>query len=290
VTEVHALIAESPRECIRFWRTPELPGVELMTAQNSGRIWRVFHETYVVCVMPPATGGRPVGATWKYRQREFAYKPGVVSTEEPGELHVNTRVYAPANFWVAFLDPRLMQDAASELAITGLPHLKMAVTEAPAVYAAFTRLYDALQQDASGLERETRLATCVRTLLETCGERVPSPPPRHHPGVGLAREFLRAHFADTIGLADLAAISGLSRFHFAHLFARAYGMSPHACQTQLRVAAARRALRAGMPSQSVDGGFYDQSHLGKHFKRAWGLTPGQYAAESAVSSLPKLTN
>jgi AraC-like DNA-binding protein len=28
-------------------------------------------------------------------------------------------------------------------------------------------------------------------------------------------------------------------------------------------------------------GFYDQSHLIKHFKRTYGITPGQYAAALA---------
>lgn len=291
MNEAATLPPLSPDECIRFWRSPELPGFELMTAQNSGRLWRVFHESYAICVMPPSITARSVEAAWRYRRREFLYRPGVVSAEEPGEPHVNTRVLGPANFWVAFLDPSLLQNAAAELGINGVPHFRLAVTEAPALHAAFSRFYDALRREATALEHESRLIACVRTLLATCGEQAPvRPTARDHPRVRLAREFLHEHFAESVRLADLAALSGLSRFHLAHLFTRTYGLSPHAYQTQLRVGAARRALRTGTSPQSVDAGFFDQSHLGKHFKRAWGLTPGHYATGSAVSSLPKLTN
>jgi AraC-like DNA-binding protein len=56
-------------------------------------------------------------------------------------------------------------------------------------------------------------------------------------------------------------------------------MTPHAYLTQVRLDAARRALTAGLPLTDValSAGFYDQSALSSHFKRAYGVTPAQYA-------------
>jgi AraC-like DNA-binding protein len=56
-------------------------------------------------------------------------------------------------------------------------------------------------------------------------------------------------------------------------------MAPSAYRWALRVRAAQRLLRAGHPPARVatDCGFYDQGHLNRHFKRATGVTPGQYA-------------
>jgi len=216
---------------------------------------------------------------------------GVVSAEEPGEPHVNTRVDGALNFWVAFFDPSLLHEAAAEMGIGTVPHLGIALTDAQALLAAFSRFYDCLRRQATILEQENRLAACLRLVLETCGERTPLRPAAGvHPGVRRAREFLDAHFGEPVRLAELAAVNGLSRFHFAHVFNQTYGVSPHAYQTQLRVAAACRALRTGVSPQAIDVGFFDQSHLGRHFKRCWGVTPAQYANASKAPSLHRMTN
>jgi len=43
---------------------------------------------------------------------------------------------------------------------------------------------------------------------------------------------------------------------------------------------ARRLLQAGhdIAAAAADSGFSDQSHLGRHFLRAFGVTPGRYRA------------
>ena len=47
-----------------------------------------------------------------------------------------------------------------------------------------------------------------------------------------------------------------------------------------RVWRAQALLREGLAPARVAGetGFYDQSHLSRHFKRVCGMTPGQYVA------------
>ena len=57
-------------------------------------------------------------------------------------------------------------------------------------------------------------------------------------------------------------------------------MPLHAYQTQLRLNRARGLLTAGLPTAEVAVmvGFYDQSHLGRFFREAYGVAPGRYAA------------
>ena len=49
-------------------------------------------------------------------------------------------------------------------------------------------------------------------------------------------------------------------------------------QTQIKIDRAKKLLSQGMPISTVatTTGFYDQSHLGYHFKRLVGTTPGNY--------------
>jgi len=83
-----------------------------------------------------------------------------------------------------------------------------------------------------------------------------------------------------VPLRELAAVSGLSRFELVRRFHAQTGLTPHAFQTDLRIARARRLLAGGEPPAAVAAacGFADQPHLTRVFKRAVGVTPARYAA------------
>lgn len=79
-------------------------------------------------------------------------------------------------------------------------------------------------------------------------------------------------------IAKIAKAHGLSREGFSRNFRREAGMPPHAFRLMLRLNAARRQLRAGhgIASVAAEFGFADQSHFGRHFRNAFGVTPGAY--------------
>lgn len=267
-------------EEVRIWRPAHLAGVELMTAVNSNRLWRVFHETYVVCVIPLQQNGPRISdiVHWRYRGRQHVMRPGTVALIEPGEVHANIRNTRAADFFVFFFDPAILESAAQELSIRGSVHWDTAATEAPSVRAAVHRMYAALADDLSPLEQESRLAGCMRTLLESGSERRPAAAPASHPGVRHVRDYLHTHLLDPVRLNELAALSGLSRYHLAHTFTRTYGLPPHAYHNELRIAFVRRQLQKGVRLRDIEAGVFDQSHLNKHFKRSVGITPAQYAS------------
>ena len=86
--------------------------------------------------------------------------------------------------------------------------------------------------------------------------------------------------AETFTLVELADLCGLSRFQFLRSFARATGLTPHAYLIQRRVDLARRLVANGTPlaEAAAESGFFDQSHMTRHFTRVLGISPGAYAA------------
>jgi AraC-like DNA-binding protein len=86
-----------------------------------------------------------------------------------------------------------------------------------------------------------------------------------------------------VSLAELAALSGVSRFQLLRGFAREVGVTPHAYLVQRRVRLARQLLADGQtPAQAaVQAGFADQSHMTRAFVRQLGITPGRYRAAIA---------
>lgn len=91
-------------------------------------------------------------------------------------------------------------------------------------------------------------------------------------------EYIEAHLSQDLGLAELAAVAGLSPHHFGTAFKAATGAPPHRFVVERRIQRARTLL--GGPS-TIAGiahavGFASQSHLTLHFRRMTGVTPARF--------------
>jgi AraC family transcriptional regulator len=90
------------------------------------------------------------------------------------------------------------------------------------------------------------------------------------------QEFIEAHLGDNPTLVSLASVAGVSSCYFSRLFRNSLGVSPHRYLLNRRLESARDLLQTNRQSiaeiASVTG-FSDQSHLTRHFKRRFGVTP-----------------
>ncbi len=59
-----------------------------------------------------------------------------------------------------------------------------------------------------------------------------------------ARDHIDRHYTEQLDLGAVAAVAGISKFHFQRLFTAAYGLSPSAHLSQRRVERAQDLLRA----------------------------------------------
>jgi AraC-like DNA-binding protein len=138
--------------------------------------------------------------------------------------------------------------------------------------------------DGSSLEQGEALVGTVDTLARLFVGSRPRPEPTRppHPAVLRARDYLDSHWTKNVTLQELAASSGVGRYHLIRLFNSQMGMPPSYYARSLKIEAARRMLRAGEPITMVAAmcGFYDQAHLTRHFKRVVGVTPARYATST----------
>jgi AraC family transcriptional regulator len=94
-------------------------------------------------------------------------------------------------------------------------------------------------------------------------------------------DYIHDQLDGDLKLVDLAAIAGLSPYHFSHLFKRSMGMAPHQYVLHQRIERAKQLLRQSdrpIVEIALGCGFSSHSHLSQQFRRATGSTPSAYRA------------
>ena len=94
-----------------------------------------------------------------------------------------------------------------------------------------------------------------------------------------AVELMHAQLERELPLEEIAAAAYLSPFHFARLFKKTTGMSPHAYLAALRTAQAQVLLAQtdlSVTEISQRVGYGSPSHFTKAFRQATGLTPRHF--------------
>jgi AraC-like DNA-binding protein len=102
-------------------------------------------------------------------------------------------------------------------------------------------------------------------------------------------EFMHAHLAERLSLDALAAVAGLSPFHFLRAFKAQHHATPQQALMALRLFDAKRRLAAGeSPAQvAAASGLADQAHLTRAFVRRYGVTPARYRSQVGSPVSPR---
>jgi AraC family transcriptional regulator len=98
-------------------------------------------------------------------------------------------------------------------------------------------------------------------------------------------DFVQDRLSQDLSLEDLAQQAGFSPYHFARLFRRTTGESPHQFVLRMRIERAQQLLqRRDIPLAHIamESGFANQSHFTQVFKRYLGVTPRAYRQERHI--------
>ncbi|WP_181297316.1 AraC family transcriptional regulator [Pseudomonas sp. Q2-TVG4-2] len=262
-------------------------GIETIRAHFEGHAYDPhWHDSYLI--------GFTEQGVQQFNCRGAVHQstPGQIFLLEPGEIHDGD---APADggftYSMLYLEPAWLERELRTLDDTplacGVPGFDRTLTERPQLLAAIANAFHALEQRDLRIVRETALDELLLNLGDHLHWRQARQDDPRLPRVAIrARDYLHAHFDQDIGLDELAAVTGVSRFRLSRAFKAAFGLAPHAYLIQLRLARARHLLARGEAPAEVASilGFADQSHLGRWFRRAYGLTPAHY--RTRCSNLP----
>lgn len=259
-------------------------GIQLEEMRHGG--WKgddVVLESHVVSL----TLGEPIAVNWRVggRNQPATAMPGHVSFI-PAGVPFSSSFDCPAWYINVWLTPQFVAQA---LGSDGLGLVESLVPRCcfkdETISALIKSLHDEAQlQDAGNPGRAALLGTRLAAQLVRCatgGDPAERFDPRPLSLVKLRRviEFIECRLEDQVALGEMAAVAGLSAWHFARAFKLATGKSPHSFLLRRRLVRADTMLRqTNVPVSDVAAktGFCDQSHLSMHFRRATGMTPARW--------------
>ena len=253
------------------FRTVDLPGVQISD------VW--FPQG---AALPKHTHDRSVFAVAvegsidsRMRRRTLECGPTSVWTEPAGEAHEN-RVGEEGARGVAIL-PEAEEPMLGSCAplLDGVHHLRHGgVTDLARRILAELPLDDepsrltlhglALEALGLGLRARTDVEPTLPGWLKT------------------AREVVHDRFREGLEIAEIAEIAGVDATTLARTFRRCFHVPLGTYQRRLRLHRAADELRNTdnpLSMIALSAGFYDQSHLTRHFRKHFGRTPGAYRRE-----------
>ena len=161
----------------------------------------------------------------------------------------------------------------------GLPRIADAFVARPAGLADVARalVAEMAAGDTAAMLVREGLALAATTLALQRRPLVERGAPAWLRGVA---ERLAEPAGATPTLSELARTAGRDPAHLAESFRRAYGQSIGTTLRRFRLERARADLardpQRTLAEVALQAGFADQSHFTRHFRRLFGVTPGQY--------------
>jgi len=240
------------------------------------------HDTYTIGVTLRGV------QSFRYRGATAHSLPGQVFVLHPDEIHDgHAGTSTGFRYKALYIEPRAIHAALDE-ARCPLPFVRDAVSADRRLAAAIVPALDGLDGPLEEVQRDQiilDLAEALTVADPSCARRKLSA--RHWRAVGKARDFLEANLQSVVTSAALEAVAELSRYALARHFRACLGTSPYRYLILRRLDRVRFQIQQGasLVDAALSCGFADQSHMARHFKQVYGLSPGRWAAISVQNKV-----
>jgi AraC-like DNA-binding protein len=256
---------------------PGARGIERLEARLPHRAFSPHrHDTYAI--------GITVSGVQRFRYRGAMRNclPGECHVLHPDELHDGGAATEDGfGYRIVYIDPGLIRDALGHRA--ALPFVQSPVVKASSLPGGLPLDVWEIDNDIDEMSRVDIAIRLADLLLASSPGETTATGALAAAAVSRVRDLIAARPARRHAMSELERVADLDRWTLARQFRAMFGTSPTRFRTFRQLDQARRLMRRGLPlaQASVDAGFADQSHMSRHFKNAYGLTPAAWVSLTA---------
>ncbi len=228
------------------------------------------HDTFAI--------GRTLSGvqSFHYRGEVRHSQHGMTMVLHPDEKHDGSAGTQDGfHYRMMYVEPALIQKIMKG---KPLPFFKHGLSDDPRLYRVTHTLLQNMQDPLDLLEEEDALYDLATTLYEVAGQPARSRQRYDYIAAERAREFIHASLDQNISLDDLEQNIQRDRWSLSRDFRLLFGTSPHRYMTMRRLDIVKKCLMYGesLTQAAIIAGFFDQSHMTRHFSKAFGITPARW--------------
>lgn len=250
----------------------QAPGVmERVEACFSGVAFEPHrHDTYAIGLTMAGV------QTFDYRGTARHSLPGSAVVLHPDELHDGRAGSADGfRYRVFYVEPALIQNILGGRA---LPYVPDGISRDVRLCSAIERLVGDIMHPLEPFEHEDALFDLVVALNAVGGHGQGTLRSFDYAAAELARQYIVDGVDRPMSLDALEQIAGRDRWRLSRDFRALFGTSPYRYLVMRRLDRVRNLLLRGeaLSDAAAACGFSDQSHMTRHFRKTYGMTPKQW--------------
>lgn len=250
--------------------------MELLLCPDSGFDFAPhFHEAY--CIWLNTNGAE----LYSHRGHTDILQPSSFGIVAPGEVHANRAVSNSGRQLMTFyVQDAEIQSLLRQMGATTEILFRSSFYHDPECFDLLVKLFKVLLTSQSILEKESTFLEVLGLLAHRHGLIKAHAPAtgRDETRISETIKLFRDRLGESITLSEVAEQFSCTPYHLIRSFKKQCGLSPHAYLLRLRLEKARELIGHGhrLVDVALETGFADQSHLNRHFKANYGITPGGF--------------